>query len=141
MSDTTKQVHPNKLNPPNKEGKGGFGDNPQNRSDGGWKKEDSYGYQYNYLGRLSTEEFKLWPSKNPNRTMIQEQAWQAHFRARTQLQDLKEITDRVDGKSQQFIKHEGSMSIGIERIADDIQKLITDDDNTETDESPQSSGR
>lgn len=97
---TTKQV-----NPPNPTGKGGFGDNPQNRSDGGWKKEDSYSYQLRLMDRMTVKEFKEWLVDNPEdkRTMAQEKAYYAQVKARKDLQYLKEVTDRTEGKALQVI--------------------------------------
>lgn len=99
MSDaTTKQV-------PNPSGKGGFGDNPQNRSDGGWKKEDSYSYQLRLMDRMTVKEFKEWITNHPEdeRTMAQEKAYYAQLNARKDLHYLKEVTDRTEGKALQII--------------------------------------
>lgn len=46
---TTKQV-------PNPTGKGGFGDNPQNRNDGAWKKSDTPRYKLEQMMKLSEDE-------------------------------------------------------------------------------------
>lgn len=105
MKNTTNQVstrvHKNKLNPPNPEGKGGFGDNPEHRSPGGWKREDSITYQYNFLLRLSVSQFRDWLNEHPEeeRTMAQEIAYKAVFSSRKDIQYLKEITDRTEGKA------------------------------------------
>lgn len=40
----------------NPTGKGGFGDNPQNRNPGGWKKEDTPRYKLEQMMKLSEEE-------------------------------------------------------------------------------------
>jgi len=87
----------------NPTGKGGFQDHPELRSDGGWKKEDSIGYQYNYLMRLTINDFKKWLTDNPEdeRTMAQELAYQAMLQARKDLAYLKEVTDRTEGKPKQ----------------------------------------
>lgn len=50
---TTEQVD---KNVPNPTGKGGFGDNPQNRNPGGWKKEDTARYKLELLIKMSDEE-------------------------------------------------------------------------------------
>lgn len=91
----------------NPTGKGGFGDNPQNRNPGGWKKEQSISYQYNLLIRLNVQEFRGWIEANPEekRTMAQDIAYHAVLRARKDLNYLKEITDRVEGKPQQYTDH------------------------------------
>lgn len=99
---TTKQV---RKHIPNPTGKGGFKDHPELRSDGGWKKEDSIGYQYNFLQRLTVSGFKQWLTDNPDdkRTMAQELAYQAVLKARKELNYLKEVTDRTEGKAPQSI--------------------------------------
>lgn len=87
----------------NPKGIGGFGDNPQNRNPGGWKKDQSISYQYNLLIRLKVNEFREWLQLHPEneRTMAQELAYQAVLKARKELNYLKEITDRVEGKPAQ----------------------------------------
>lgn len=89
----------------NPTGKGGFQERPQDRSPGGWKKEDSISYQYNLLQRLTVSGFKQWLTDNPDdkRTMAQELAYQAVLKARKELNYLKEVTDRTEGKSPQAI--------------------------------------
>lgn len=92
----------------NPTGKGGFGDNPQHRSDGRWQKEDSISYQYNMLIRLSVGEFNKWLEKYPEdkRTMAQDVAHKAVMEAREDLAYLKEITDRTEGKPTQRLEAE-----------------------------------
>lgn len=91
-----------KLNPT---GKGGFGDNPQNRSDGGWKKEDSIGYQYRMLQRLTITELEKWIEDHPKnvRTVAQDLAYKALIKAQKELPYLKEVTDRSEGKAPQSV--------------------------------------
>ena len=48
----------------NPTGKGGFADNPQNRSSGHWDKEESISYWYNKLLRMPDKEFEDWQPKN-----------------------------------------------------------------------------
>ena len=79
----------------NASGKGGFGDNPQNRSDGGWSKDTSHSYWYNYIIRLSLEDFKKF--KAPS--VAAQHAYNAALRAFDELPDLKEVTDRTEGKA------------------------------------------
>lgn len=86
----------------NPTGVGGFGENPQNRSDGGWKKEDSISYQYNMIMRLSPEELDKFKSA----TVAQEIALARVKAARSDklgLPDTREITDRTEGKAPQAI--------------------------------------
>lgn len=104
---TTKQVWN-----PNPTGSGGFGDNPQNRSDGGWKKEDSISYQYNMLIRLNSSEFDSWLEDNPadKRTIAQEMAHNALLKAKRDLSYLKEITNRTDGMPTQKTEIDGEVT-------------------------------
>lgn len=99
---TTKQDMQKDMNR-NPEGKGGFKDNPQNRSDGGWKKEDSIGYQYRMLQRLTIEELEKWIDEHPKsiRTVAQDLAYKALIKAQKELPYLKEVTDRSEGKAPQ----------------------------------------
>ena len=90
---TTKQVKRN-YNPT---GKGGFGDHPENRSDGGWDADMTFTYQYKKFVNMSIEDFKVWLSKNPQRTTVQELAWNAVYKARTEYKYLQEITNRTEG--------------------------------------------
>ena len=43
---------------PNPTGKGGFGDNPQNRHNGAWKKTDTPRYKLEKMMRLTEQEIK-----------------------------------------------------------------------------------
>ena len=83
--------------------KAGFDKFPQNRNPGGWKKDQSISYQYNYLLRLSVDNFRNWEITNPEskRTMAQEVAYRAVLRARKSLKDLQEVADRTEGKPHQ----------------------------------------
>jgi len=107
MSDekTTEQdsvTPPEKRNPT---GKGGFGDNPQNRNPGGWKKENSISYQYKRFMNMSIAELEKW-SKTPKseRSVVEDIAFNRIIEARISLPDVKEITDRTEGKALQTIK-------------------------------------
>lgn len=92
----------NKNNNPT--GKGGFGDNPQNRSNGTWSSEDSISFQYKKMSRMSFKELTKWMAENKETaTVAQLIAYNALHRAQRSLQDLKEITDRTEGKAPQSI--------------------------------------
>lgn len=81
----------------------GFNVHPENRSDGGWRKEDSIGYQYRMLIRLTDKDFKQWEKDNPDdeRTVAQVLAHAAVIKARKDLSYLKEVTDRTEGRAVQ----------------------------------------
>jgi predicted component of type VI protein secretion system len=83
----------------NPSGKGGFSDNPQNRSNGTWSKDTSISYWYNNLIRLDIEAFRAFEPQ----TMAQELAYAAVLEAKEELSYLKEVTDRTEGKASQSI--------------------------------------
>lgn len=89
----------------------GFDKYPENRSPGGWKKEDSISYQYNKLIRLTEKQLLSWLEDNPEdkRTVAQMIALEAVKKARKQLDYLKEITDRTEGKAPQTVIYEGGL--------------------------------
>lgn len=72
---------------------------------GYWSSEDSISFQYKHLIKMTANEFDEWKAKNPkkNRTIAQEIAYQAVQQARSDLQYLKELTDRTEGKAPQSI--------------------------------------
>ena len=115
MSDqeTTQQVK----RVPNPTGKGGFGDNPQNRNAGGRiTNAESISYWYTFFLNIDVEDFKEWLLKNPEkeRTMACELAYNAVVRARKDLKYLTEVTDRTEGKAKQKIQHEGDLTISMQ---------------------------
>lgn len=97
---TTEQVKNNKT-VPNPTGKGGFKEHPENRNPGGWNKENSISYQYKYLLSLTDAEFGKWMAKHKpkKRTVAQTLAYEAVINARKDIQYLKEVTDRSEGKA------------------------------------------
>jgi len=95
---TTKQDKDMNRNP---EGKGGFQDRPEDRSNGRWDKADSISYQYNKLLRMSDKEFEDFVPE----TIAQRVALvrlNNSIKA-DGLADTKEVTDRTEGKAPQFI--------------------------------------
>jgi len=123
---------------PNPSGKGGFGDNPDNRNGGRWKGEDSVSHQYNKFLRMTAEEVKEWETDYPEdkRTMAQELAYRAILRARKSLRDLVEVTDRTEGKAPQTIIHEGGLfsaqKLTIEEVKPDTMNTDETINKTET---------
>lgn len=109
---TTNQVNDMNRNPT---GKGGFGDNPQNRSNGRWSGKDSIPYQENKLIRMTVTKFKEWLKEHSedDRTVAEELAYNAVLKARTDLKYLVEVTDRTSGRAVQTMKHEGDLITGI----------------------------
>lgn len=121
---TTNQVE----HVPNPTGKGGFGDNPQNRNDGRWKSEDSISFQYNKMIRYTIEELEKWLDENPEetRTVAQDIAYNAVLEARKDLSYLKEITDRTEGKAPQTIRHQGGFFLTDKLVWDDVNEHSED---------------
>lgn len=117
--DTKKTTQQDNFNR-NPTGKGGFQDHPELRNPGGWKKDQSISYQYNFLIRLKVDEFREWLQQHPEsqRTMAQELAYQAVLKARKEIKYLQEITDRVEGKSK--------MSTDITSNGETINKVLVE---------------
>jgi hypothetical protein len=100
QSKTTEQV----TTPPNPTGKGGFGDHPENRNPGGWKKEMVFSYQYRRFMNMTVEELREYSKKDDkDRTVVEDLAYARVIAARKSLPDVKEITDRTEGKAPQSI--------------------------------------
>jgi hypothetical protein len=103
MTDTTTQQVPNPT------GKGGFGDHPENRNPGGWKPEFTFSYQYRRFMNMTVEEFKAWKdtTADKDKTMVEELAYVAVLKARSDIRDRQEIADRTEGKAPQTISVDG----------------------------------
>lgn len=102
MKKEVKEPTPHKLRNPT--GKGGFGDNPQNRNPGGWNKEMVFSYQYRRFMNMSLNELNEWrATPDMEKKVVEELAYQAVMRAKSSLRDVQEITDRTEGKAPQFI--------------------------------------
>ena len=83
-----------------------FGGSKANKqSPGGWKKEDSISYQYEKLMRMTETGIDKWVKKDGKKTIAQILAYKAIKRAHRSLPDLKEITDRTEGKALQSMDH------------------------------------
>ena len=102
---TTQQDNMNR----NPTGKGGFGDHPENRNPGGWKPEYTFSYQYRRFMNMTVEEFKAWKdlTADKNKTMVEELAYAAVLKARSDIRDRQEITDRTEGKAPQTVVVDG----------------------------------
>lgn len=89
----------------NPTGKGGFGDNPQNRADGRWRAEDSIPYWQHYFLSLTIDQVEEWLTKNPyeHRTNAQIIALDSIQKAAKKIEYLKEVTDRTTGKPKQSV--------------------------------------
>lgn len=89
---------------PNPTGKGGFGDHPENASPGGWKKEMVFSYQYKRFMNMTVDQLREYSSKSDSeRTVVEDLAYSRVIAAKKSLPDIKEITDRTEGKAAQSI--------------------------------------
>ena len=88
---------------PNPTGKGGFGDNPQNRSNGKWKKENSISYQYNRLLAMTEEEYNAFKPVTNAEKIARRRIERAIRDDDESLKETKEITDRTEGRAKQDI--------------------------------------
>ncbi len=122
---TTEQVN---KQAPNPTGKGGFGDHPENRSPGGWDKNNSYSYWLNFFKSLSVEEFNKYQKENKDTmTMAAVGAWTRLAKSR-ELREFQEVANRTEGMPKQPLEHstgDGEFIIKIETV---------DEDHVETDQ-------
>lgn len=99
----------------------GFHTNPERRSDGRWKKEDSISYNYNLFLSMGDKEFEEYIPK----TKAQRIAYNRVKEAEGSLNDAKEITDRTEGKAPQSIDmttNGESIQMPVVRIIDERQR-------------------
>jgi len=91
----------------NPDGVGGFGDNPENRSNGRWRKEDSFSYNMNKFKSMTVAEFEAWKKTHPKkeRTVAQQLAFTRVFNADKDLKEFQEVANRTEGKAQESIDH------------------------------------
>jgi hypothetical protein len=99
----------------------GFDKHPENRNPGGWNKEGSISYQYNRLMRMTSQELDDYVPE----TVAQEIALNRLKEAKKSLNDVKEITDRTEGKAPQNI----DLTSGGETIAPILVKFIGEDED------------
>lgn len=105
----------------NPTGIGGFQDHPELRSDGGWKKENVFSYQYKRFMNMTTDELQEYRTQpSGSHLVVEELAYNAMMRAKNSLPDMKEITDRTEGKA-----HE---SIDITSGGESLVKKLTDEE-------------
>ena len=93
---------------PNPDGKGGFADNPQNRANGRWRKEDSVSYWMNAFLKMSVSDIRKVgerENKNDDRTFAQRIAYNSVMKSISQLKYQIETTDRTEGRAKQYIEN------------------------------------
>ena len=92
----------------NKEGVGGFGDNPQNINKGGRpKNQQSISYWMKQFLNMSQEEFKEWDENGKPMAAIL--ARTAVINSKVELPERKEVADRTEGRAKQTIEHGGEV--------------------------------
>jgi hypothetical protein len=118
----------------------GFNKHPENISPGGWKKENTISYQYNRFLNMTPEELKAF-SQTPDkeRTVAMDIAYSRVLASRKSLPDVREITDRTEGKAAQAIDHtssDGSMTpqVIIESVYANKPNFRPDNSPTEADD-------
>lgn len=124
---------------PNPDGKGGFIDNPENRSDGRWDKDTSISYWYNKLGRMSDverAEFKPTTSFQRIALLRIERAERDNDKS---LDEAREITDRTEGRAKQDIGLSADESI-MPLIKGFVIPVLPDNIADIPDEEPDTSG-
>lgn len=100
--ETTDQVTPPELRNPT--GRGGFGEHPENRSNGTWDSTQSISHQYKMLMRMTLAGLYIWAKDNEKTmTVAQRIAYNRLLAAQKSLADVREITDRTEGKAPQNI--------------------------------------
>lgn len=93
--------------PRNKDGKGGFGEHPENINAGGRpKNQERYGYWLDCFKNLSIEEFKKYKKEHPNMSMAAAAAYKRVSRTIEQLDEFKEVANRTEGMPKQTVKSE-----------------------------------
>jgi hypothetical protein len=125
IEETTKQVTPPELRNPT--GKGGFGDNPGNRSDGRWSKENSKSYWLNYFDSLTESEFVEYPKAHKDMTMAAISAYARIEKQKDELKEFQEVANRTEGMPKQSLKVEGEIKTAL------VEFIDGQDKNTNTD--------
>jgi len=85
---------------PNPTGKGGFGDNPENRNPGGWSKRDNLRYKIEQASYLDNDELQQIVDDPKEATLLRK------FAAATLEADwkmIKEITEMLYGKPKESV--------------------------------------
>jgi hypothetical protein len=114
---TTKQDDMNR----NPNGKGGFGEHPENRSDGRWSKENSYTYWLHFFMKMKIDEFKTYdPDKNTEMTMAARGAW-SRIAKSSRLNEFREVANRTEGMPRQStdLTSNGQTLTGLVQINED----------------------
>jgi hypothetical protein len=124
---TSNQVEKTSNNP---NGIGGFGDHPENRSDGRWSKETSFTYWINFFKTLSVAELRTY-MEGKDEADINTAEWIAYSRilkAKKHLDEFKEVANRTEGMP--IKKHEVSGGVTLEHLtkeeAEEVDEFLSD---------------
>jgi len=104
---------------PNPTGKGGFQERPEDiNRNGTWNPKMTFSHQYKRFLNMPVEEFRLWQktTKDTEKTMVEELAYIAVFKARTEFKERQEVTNRTEGMPKQEISGDPDAPLIIERI-------------------------
>ena len=107
--ETTDQVFKTPPELRNPDGKGGFGDNPQNRSNGTWDSKNTFSFQMNRFKNMTISELDFWNKNTPKeiRTVAEDLAFHRVFNAQKDLKEFEVVADRTEGKAPQTMVIEG----------------------------------
>ena len=122
---TTQQVNYNR----NPEGKGGFGDHPENRNAGGRETNQmSFTYWLNFFKQLTVREFKNWQKDTPEdkRTVAANLAYARVANALNSLKDFREIANRTEGRPIQQIRNSGGLDFNLKKVEEVIDKILNE---------------
>ena len=86
---------------PNPTGKGGFGDNPQNRNPGGWVKSDTPRYKLEQMMKLGSADLQDVVD-NPQSPVFETKLAQAILDG--QWREIKEMIEQVYGKAKESME-------------------------------------
>jgi hypothetical protein len=81
----------------------GFHTNPERRSDGRWRKEDSVTYQYRRMLAMTDDELEAFIPETQAQKIAKMRIMRAVRDDDSSLAETKEITDRTEGKARQNI--------------------------------------
>ena len=104
----------------NPEGKGGFQDHPELRSDGRWSKDNSFSYWMNFFKAMSVKDFRNYETvkTEDERTMAESLAYARVFKSRTELAEFQVVANRTEGMPKEFknVHVEGIKTLSAEVI-------------------------
>lgn len=85
---------------PNPTGKGGFGDNPQNRNPGGWRKSDTPRYKLEQMMKLPEPDLRK-VAEDKEAPLFERKL--ATAIAKGQWREIKEMIEQVYGKPKESV--------------------------------------